>query len=231
MNEKQYGGLQQFSDVYEAILVTSEKQGLIKDIPIFGYFYKAAIATNSVSDQLFMLKLSRFIGDTNKISNQELTSIKTALLHEPNDELAEKIVLTVDSLTESDKSRYIAQALHLYSMVELTKNDFLRSLDLIQKMYIGDLKIFASVRSIWFCTSEELEHMDLVSLIGTPILKVQYINQDELRKDGRTDEIGLTKFEETNFGRIFRDVLNNRPPYSELQKQDKLTQKELYPFG
>ncbi|PKG95981.1 hypothetical protein [Paraglaciecola sp. MB-3u-78] len=232
MKFKQYGELQKWNAVYEAILITSEKQGLIKEIPIFGHFCKIAQATKSVSDQLFMFKLSKFIEDVNKVSNQELTTITNALKYEPNEELAEKLLLTIDNLNEADKSKYIAQALYLYSNVELTKSDFLRSLDLIQKMYIGDLNNLVRVGWISsFITSEELESMDLVSLIGTPLIKVQNINQEDLKRDGRIDEIGVTKYEETNFGGTFIKVLHNKPPYSVLQKQLMFERKQLFRFN
>lgn len=225
MNYKKNTNLQKLDELYESILTTSEKQGLIKEIPIFGQFYKIALASKSVSDHLFMFKLSRFIEDIDEVSNQDLTIIKNTLKNESNEEISEKLLLVVDRLDEAEKSRYIAQALNLFSIEELTKKDFLRTVDQIQKMYIGDLISFAQCNWIGNFTSHDLEKMDLSSLIGTPLMKIENIDQKDLEKDGRVDEIGITKFEDTNFGSIFRKVLNNQPPYSELEKIRLFKQK------
>lgn len=210
--------LSTISETLYEVLIASDKEGLIGDIPIFGSFYKAAKVSKSVSDRLFLLKLATFIEDINSLTDKDLTCIKDTLESESNSDLAEKLLLVIDNLTETEKSKYMAQALTLYSRSELTKSHFLRSLDLIQKMYIGDLNAYAESHWILNCSSEDLESMDLNSLIGTPILKVQNIDPKELRADGRESEIGITKFEETRFGKIFRDVLNNKEPYSEMGK-------------
>lgn len=222
--------LSTISKTLHEVLIASDKEGLIGDIPIFGSFYKFAKASKAVSDQVFLLKLATFIEDINSLTDKDVTCVKNALKFESNSDLAEKLLLVIDNLTETEKSKYMAQALTLYSRSELTKSYFLRSLDLIQKMYIGDLNAYAESHWILNCSSEDLEYMDLTSLIGTPILKVQNIDPKELRDDGKESEIGITKFEETDFGKVFRNILKNHSPYSEMQKDHMKKRGSLLSF-
>ena len=229
-SNKKDGFLAVLNDTYNAVLITSEKEGLLKDVPVFGHFYKAAMISKSVSDQLFLMKLAKFIDDTNLLTDSDVRSIKKALAFESNSDLAELLILAVDNLSDAGKSIYIAQSLNLYSRSELTKSDFLRATDLIQKMYIGDLKVNSNIGGINGCTSEDLESMGLISLIGTSLLTLENISPQKLKSDGREEEVGLTRFSDTYFGSTFRHVLENKNPYSDLQKKDMLERGILLKF-
>ena len=204
-------------ETFESILEVSCKQGLINDIPVFGTFYKLANFTASVSDALFLRKLSVFLNDINKLTKEDLSKVQNMFRHASNSDIAEKIILIINSLTEPNKSSYIAKFTSLYSQSELTRDDFLRSVDLIQKLYLGDLEKYRDIRWINH-TNDDLERRGLISLIGTPLIRAQNVDQRQLISDGRESELGLITYEDTDFGRVFKDGLNEREPYSEMEK-------------
>lgn len=170
-----------------------------------------------------------FISEVDKVSQSDLEAIKTALNFDSNEELAEKVIIVIDNLNDTDKSKYIAQALHLYSQVELTKSDFLKSIDVIQKIFLGDLEAFAFAHS-HFSDNDELERTNTTGLIGTGLIQIQNTDYDELVRDERLNEIGKITYEHTAFGRTFHSVMNNRPPYSELHKQHLIETNKLTRF-
>lgn len=221
---------QRINRLYEDFTNAIVETGAIKEIPYFGQFVKYAEHAQNISNCMFIKKLARFVEDIQSVTDGDLKQIKLALEHSPEKELAEKIILAVDSLYDLSKTKYIAQALHLYSQLELTKADFLRTLDLIQKLYAGDLAKLETFNWISGVTNDDLEYYGLSSLIGTPILKIEHVSQRMLTDEGRHDELGLVRFTQSNFGYIFLSVLKNRKPYTELQKKDLERRGEIKEF-
>lgn len=214
-------------DNKDDLLKALSGSGLIKEIPYFGKFLKVAEEVQNISNSVFIYKLTRFVEDINSIDESALQRISTALECSPIPELAEKIIIAVDSLHDVSKAKYIAQALSLYSQIELSKEDFLRSLDLIQKLYVGELEVLATEGYVAGATSDDLEASGLTSLIGTPVLKIDRIDQKELISDGREDEVGLIRFSTSNFGAVFASVLRNNKPYSVLVRETMLNSGKL----
>jgi hypothetical protein len=83
----------------------------------------------------------------------------------------------------------------------------LRSVDTIHNYFIEDLNRFLFQSNIWFCTFEDLERQNLESLVGSPLIKEQLIDRQGLIRSGREDEVGITNYENSSFGEIFKSAL------------------------
>lgn len=208
-----------FKQTTNAILEVAEKEGLWKDVPIFGEFYKLAVASQSVSDHIFLNKLKLFIEELATVNGNDLSQIKNMLKFDGDEEIARKVLLVVHSLTDTGKAKYIAQAINFYTIKELTKHHFLRSVNMIESMYLADLETLGNGRyTIYGVTFDELEYHGLDGIIGTPLLKEIPVRPDDIGRTISEEDSYITKYEGTYFSNVFISVLMNETPYSELQK-------------
>jgi len=195
------------SNALEVALDSGLENGILKDIPIFGTAIKVAELTMSIRDHFFLQKLSKFIFQIENLSEKEKSAINDFSRSPDNEKISNKIIQVIDNVTDIEKAELIGKLFTSYCSGKINKSNFLRAVDTIHSYFIEDILQFISASNLWFCTYEDLERQNLENLVGSPLIKEQILDRQEMISDGRENEIGITNYENSNFGEIFKKAL------------------------
>ena len=195
------------SNALEIALDGNLDNGILKDIPIFGSAIKVAELTMSIRDHFFLKKLGRFIYQLDDLTEAEKETISKFSKSPDSEKISNKLIQVIDNVTDVEKADLIGKLFISYCSGKIDKSNFLRSVDTIHNYFLEDLQRFIYGSNVWFDTFEDLEHQNLESLVGSPLLKEQIIDRQELIRSGREDDIGITNYENSNFGEIFKHAL------------------------
>ena len=195
------------SNALEIALDGTLDNGILKDIPIFGSAIKIAELTMSIRDHFFLKKLGRFIYQLDELTEADKEAISQFSKSPDSEKISSKLIQVIDNITDVEKADLIGKLFISYCSGKIDKSNFLRSVDTIHNYFIEDLKRFVFQSNIWFCTFEDLESQNLESLVGSPLIKEQLIDRQDLIRSGREDEVGITNYENSSFGEIFKNAL------------------------
>jgi len=195
------------SNALEVALDSNLDSGILKDIPIFGSVIKMAEVTNSIRDYFFFKKLSCFIYQLDGLSGKDRDDILSFSNTDDSEKVADKIIQVIDNVTDIEKAKLIGILFAAYCKGSIDKSNFLRSVDTVQHYFLDDINNFISTDGIYFFTFQDLEYRKIEMLIGSQLIKQQYITQNELIRLGHDSDLDITYYEDSNFGRIFRKAL------------------------
>jgi hypothetical protein len=195
------------SNALEIALDGNLDNGILKDIPIFGSAIKIAELTMSIRDHFFLKKLARFIYQLNELTEADKETISQFSKSPDSEKISSKLIQVIDNITDIEKADLIGKLFISYCSGKIDKSNFLRSVDTIHNYFIEDLNSFLFQSNIWFCTFEDLERQNLESLVGSPLIKEQLIDRQDLIRSGREDEVGITNYENSSFGETFKSAL------------------------
>ncbi|PKH05963.1 hypothetical protein [Moritella sp. Urea-trap-13] len=195
------------ANALEVALDNGLENGILKDIPVFGTAIKVAELTMSIRDHFFLQKLSKFIFKLESLSDKEKSAINDFSRSPDSEKISNKIIQVIDNVTDIEKAELISILFISYCSGEINKSNFLRSVDTIHNYFIDDITEFVSASNLWFYTYEDLEQQNLENLVGSPLIREQFMDRQDLIRSGRESEIGITNYENSKFGEIFRKAL------------------------
>ncbi|MGV2990628.1 hypothetical protein ACE1OE_23710 [Vibrio sp. E150_011] len=195
------------SNALDIALDANLDEGILKDIPIFGSVIKVAELTMSIRDYFFLKKLGRFIYQLDSLTETDKETIHQFSKSPDSEKIASKVIQVIDNVTDIEKADLIGKLFASFCTGKIDRPNFLRSVDTIHNYFIEDLNRYLYESNVWFETFEDLEMRNLESLVGSPLIKEQLIDPQELTLSGREDEIGITKYENSSFGEIFKKAL------------------------
>jgi len=195
------------SNALEIALDGNLDNGILKDIPLFGSAIKVAELTMSIRDHFFLKKLSRFIYQLDALNETDKESIHHFSKSPDSEKISSKLIQVIDNVTDIEKADLIGKLFISFCSGKIDKSNFLRAVDTIHNYFIEDIKRFIFKSNVWFCTFEDLEQQNIESLVGSPLIKEQLIDRQDLIRSGREDEVGITNYENSNFGEIFKQAL------------------------
>ncbi len=195
------------SNALEVVLDSNLDSGILKDIPIFGSAIKIAELTKSIRDHFFLRKLSCFIYQLDELSEKDRDAVLSFSSTDDSEKVADKIIQVIDNVTDIEKAKLIGILFATYCKGAIDKSNFLRSVDTVQNYFLDDINNFISSDGITFCTFDDLEYRKVEMLVGSQLIKEQYIKQNELIRLGHDSDLDITYYEDSNFGRIFRKAL------------------------
>lgn len=158
------------SDVNEVILDSFLEDGLVKDIPIFGLFFKGKNLVSTIQDKLFYKKIFTFLKELENTSSEdrkrETEKIDKNLDYKTK--VGEKLLFIINENDDCEKSKYIGILFKEFINQNLTYDDFIRLSNCVNRTNIIDLNNFINA-SITNLLKEEYE-----SYINTGLITQEF---------------------------------------------------------
>lgn len=115
-------------DYSELLLDCFISDGVAKDIPIFGTVAKLASIRRSVTDEIFLRKLVRFLSELEESSDSDVEDFIKRHPHGSEDEriLGENLLLAIERLNDVEKPKILARFFTAYLRSEIDSLTFTR---------------------------------------------------------------------------------------------------------
>jgi hypothetical protein len=163
--------------VAEVALDHNLAEGVIRDIPFFGILANLIRAGQSISEELFIRKLVRFLEGLKDVPPEERQRLleKYPDASEEQRSLGEKLLLALERLDDTAKPALLARFFAAYIREEIDYTTFTRLANALEKF---NLALFPNLR--WFYTRqephvetpEEIEHE--LSLAGLVLVQLSW---------------------------------------------------------
>lgn len=139
-------------DLTEVALDQNLAEGVLKDVPIVGLIVKLARAGQSVSEELFLRKLTRFLADLNAVPIEEREKLLKQYPDTSDDQrvLGENLLLALERLDDVKKPAILARFFAAYIR---SKIDYLTFTRLARALEKFNIELLPNLR--WFYTREE----------------------------------------------------------------------------
>lgn len=139
-------------DLAEVALDQNLADGVLKDVPIVGTLVKLARAGQSVSEELFLRKLARFLADLNAVPVEEREKLLEQYpdTSEEQKVLGENLLLALERLDDVKKPAILARFFAAYIKTKIDYFTFTRLARALEKF---NVELLPNLR--WFYTREE----------------------------------------------------------------------------
>jgi len=139
-------------DLTEVALDQNLAEGVLKDVPMVGFIVKLARAGQSVSEELFLRKLTRFLADLNAVPIEEREKLLKQYPDTSDDQrvLGENLLLALERLDDVKKPAILARFFAAYIRSRIDYLTFTRLARALEKF---NIELLPNLR--WFYTREE----------------------------------------------------------------------------
>ena len=199
-------GFEIAADLTEVIVKSQLLTGIAKDLPYVSTLVKALNFGDSIRDRMFAAKVMRFLESLDDVTGKEREELSEKIKYVNQDELnnaTDKILFCIESITDIDKSEFIANLFIAYIYGEISESELRRCTDIVQISFLDDLKSFIIASSCDYCDEKELKLNKIIGLINTPLL-APFRDDHFLNRIGDGDNIGKPLFKETDIANRFR---------------------------
>ena len=123
---------------------------LLKDIPIVGQAIKICKLKDSISDRIYISKLLKFFSSLNSLSEVQKNKMKEALKKKIDErrKVSEKILLTLDNISELKKSDLVAYEFISYIDKIINYDEFNRICHSINSAFYEDIIFFLEMKNV-----------------------------------------------------------------------------------
>ncbi|MBK8482781.1 MAG: hypothetical protein IPL31_00095 [Saprospiraceae bacterium] len=179
----------------------------LKDIPVFGTFYKIYKTANNIKDQIFLKKLYAFLFHLKQIpQDKRIKFINTLDYSEKTkQETGQKLLLLIDKLDDFDKPKILSNLLKATIEEKIDYKQFLKLSNVVCNAYIGDLNEFHNNQVLSMDLKERLYNLGIFSLIlknidsrGFPIQSRSWNFQGNENKKQINIDLDSTKIDSRN---------------------------------
>ena len=125
-------------DLAEMALDRNLAEGLLKDVPIVGTLVKLAKAGHSVSEELFIRKLARFLADLNEVPLEDRERLLERYPDSSDEQrvLGENLLLVLERLDDIKKPAILARFFAAYIKSEIDYFTFTRLARALEKFNV-----------------------------------------------------------------------------------------------
>jgi hypothetical protein len=206
-NTIKYSDLQGLSEnLLEFGLDEILKDGVLKDLPVFGLFFNSFKTYLSIKDKIFAKKILHFILEIRTIPISQRSEMISKIEKEEKyrNKVGETILLLLDKISNFEKCGMIGVLFNSYLDGQLSYSDFLRGVNAIEKVFVDDI--------IWFLYNgfgTIDSYLESDSLYSAGFLKLKDVKQEI---DSRTNWMLPTRieYEPTYIGEKVRNILKNK---------------------
>ncbi|MDY3548292.1 hypothetical protein PG291_06735 [Riemerella anatipestifer] len=195
------------SDVSEATLDTFLKEGLLKEMPIFGLVANVINFSNTIQDKLYTKKLLTFLKqlEKTKLEDRQNEVEKIDSDKKYKTKVGEKILYLINDADDCEKTEYIGILFKHFLERKLSYDDFIRCVNCINRTNIIDLNAF--INEIFI---ESFIERNLENYLNTGLISQEYKNpMNETNKNRLiTFEKAQIKYNLSRPGNYIRRYLN-----------------------
>ena len=130
------------AEALEFIVDQSSDDGVFKDIPIVGWFFKSASATNNFRDRFLLKKILRFFGELENLDACEKLDFteKTNKDKKFRRKVGDRIILALDRIDDEEKSEMLAKCFDSYIIGDLTYIEFSELIHIIDRSLLSHIE-------------------------------------------------------------------------------------------
>ncbi len=138
------------ADLYEVLIDSFLKDGIVKDIPIIGTILKLSKFSMSLKEHLFLKKIIYFISELKDISpkdrNKMISELDESKVHRIK--VGEKLIYIIDKCEDHVSTEYVAKFFKSFLLNKISYSDFLRCTSIIQNIFIEDFECFVKSENL-----------------------------------------------------------------------------------
>lgn len=133
--------------------------GILKDIPIFGWAVKAIKAGQNIRDAIFLRKIAMFLKGVSGVSADEKREFTEKIENDVNhrQKVGENLLLLIDRHERIEKSLLLGRLFAAYMKNELSNEGFMRLSAALDKAIIEDLEELNKCRPHYFMLPKQAE--------------------------------------------------------------------------
>ncbi len=129
-------------DVAELALDAALDEGLLKDVPVFGWLFKAYGVATTIRERIFLSKVSKFLQATAAVSDSDRVKFREKIAADPEfcRKIGENLVLLLDRHDNMDKAHILGKVFSGYLRGVIDYDSFLKIASAVDRALISDLK-------------------------------------------------------------------------------------------
>lgn len=120
-------------------------EGLLEEVPVFGWLKKIYNIVGSVRDRIFLKKVANFVAGTSNIAEEDRAKFLGEIQKEPEfaKRIGEALVLLLERQEAFEKAYILGRAFSRYVRGQIVYDKFLKLAKSIELAFIGDLQHLA----------------------------------------------------------------------------------------
>jgi hypothetical protein len=136
------------SDIAESFLDTVTENEFVKNLPVVGWFVKSVGVVDNIKTKFLVQKILHFLQGISSIAEEELQSFEKKYLSSQKniDKFYESLLISIDRLNHVDKSILMSSLFKSLISGKIDEAFFLRSSNILENIYIEDLKEYLTGR-------------------------------------------------------------------------------------
>lgn len=136
------------SDITEALLDTVTENEFVKNLPVVGWVVKSVGVVDNIKTKFLVQKILHFLQGISSITEEELWSFEKKYLSSQKniDKFYETLLISIDRLNHVDKSILMSSLFKSLISGKIDEAFFLRSSNILENIYIEDLKEYLTGR-------------------------------------------------------------------------------------
>jgi hypothetical protein len=129
------------ADIVEFAVDQTLESGVLKDIPFVGWIAKLASVRTSISDNLFLAKLLRFLTRLESLGDAEKIAFSTRIEADPvyARKVGEKLIFALDRIDDTEKSDILAHCFDHFLTGHVSYEEFSELSHVIDRSMLSDL--------------------------------------------------------------------------------------------
>ena len=130
------------ADAAEMALDSFLDEGLLEEVPVFGWLKKSYNIYGTVRDRLFLKKVANFLAGTSNIPDEKRSQFLEELQDDPefSKRVGENLVLLLERHEDFEKSSILGKVFSRYVCGDIEYDQFLKLAKSIELAFIGDLQ-------------------------------------------------------------------------------------------
>jgi hypothetical protein len=192
-------------DIAEVILDSQLQDGVLKEIPIVGWFFRAANSVITLQDRLFLRKISKFLSSLDDIQQEQRDNFIRKLDDDmQRQEVGEKVLLVLERQDDLTKAELIGEIFRWYIQSRIDRDHFDLLSHSITLSYVGDLSRLWGFKNGFSPQDEQIAQVLLHSgFVEMTVKMPQTIDDIDLGKSGVIYKL-------SSLGETLADILKER---------------------
>lgn len=198
------------SDIIEAFFDTKTENEFIKNLPVVGWLVKSVGVVDKIKTKFLVNKILIFLKNISSVSEEDLRSFEKKHLSNQKsiDKFYESLLISIDRLNHLDKSILISSLFKSLIHGKINAAFFLRSANIVESIYIEDLKEYLTGRLV-FTYTEIHEKADInQTFLSFGLLTSHIVTLDNATKRVHQEAELRFHYVYSSFGRKFIKACN-----------------------
>jgi hypothetical protein len=191
-------------DLAEASLDVLTKNDFTKELPIIKWVIKPFSIIDRIKTEFYIKKLQIFLINVSDLTIEEYEDFISKTNKIETEKLNKFLLITIDRINSEEKSVFIGRLFKLLVQKRIRNQVFLRSVNIIESLFIDDLCKFLS-KEFYFSSTHSLFEVNInQSLVNLGLLEAHIVESNDKVKRVHNDSGLKFQYVESEYGRNFK---------------------------